>query len=93
VVVGSSLSYKHLLRFYQAFFCCHLGGKIDTANEKTLGVAPLMYTERALSCHTSNRLSIMLTNLVCSISRLGHGPWDYTTVLRLHQQCCQMVVT
>jgi len=37
-----------------------------------------MHTERALSCCTSNRL--MLSNLTCSISR----PWDYTTVLRLH---------
>jgi len=40
-----------------------------------------MYSERALSCFTSNRL--MLTNLVCSISRA----WDYSTVLRLlHRQ-------
>jgi len=23
--------YLHLLPFYQAFCCCHLGGKIDTA--------------------------------------------------------------
>jgi len=45
--------------------------KLTSLSPGTQQTTSLMYTERALSCHTRNRL--MLTNLAYPISRLRGG--------------------